>query len=61
MNNDIIRGYVILAMESLNFPMDVINAVVNELYTQFDTITEYEAQQYYLSGDWKKVGDSNAI
>lgn len=52
--NDIIRDYVILALESLEYSKDAINKILDELYIQFDTVTEYEAQQYYLSGIWNK-------
>ncbi len=52
--NDIIRGYVILTLESLDYSKDVISNLINELDIQFKTITEEEAKQYYLSDAWKK-------
>lgn len=54
MNKDVICGYIILALENLKYSKDDINKIVEELYIQFNTITENEAEQYYLSGDWKK-------
>ena len=56
-NNDIIRGYIILTLESLGYKTDEINRILDELYIQFDTITEYEAEQYYLSGKWREIDD----
>lgn len=54
MNNDCVRGYVILTLKSLGFSEKQIDNILDELHLQFDTITEYEAEQYYFSGDWRK-------
>lgn len=52
MSNDSARGYVILTLKSLGYKEE-IEKVLSELHLQFDTITEYEAEQYYYSGAWK--------
>lgn len=54
MNNDSARGYIILALKNLGFKEKQIDEILDELHLQFDTITEYEAEQYYYSGDWRK-------
>ena len=54
MNNDSIRGYVILTLENCGYSKEEINKALDELHLQFDTMTEEEAEQYYLSGVWNK-------
>ena len=54
MNNDSVRGYIILTLKSLDYKEDEIDKILDELRLQFDTITEEEAEQYYYSGDWRK-------
>ncbi len=54
MNNDSVRGYIILTLKSLGYKEDEIDKVLDELHLQFDTITEEEAEQYYYSGDWRE-------
>lgn len=53
MNNDSVKGYFILTLEALGYKEDEIDKILDELFLQFDTITEYEAEQYYLSGKWR--------
>ena len=55
MNNDSVRGYFILTLESLGYKEEEIEKILDELYMQFDTITEYEAEQYFLSGKWRGI------
>lgn len=53
MNNDSARGYFILTLKNLGCKEEEIEKFLDELHLQFDTITEYEAEQYYYSGVWK--------
>ncbi len=53
MNNDIIKGYVILALKNLGYKAEEIDKVLNELYYLFDTKTEEEAEEYYRSLLWQ--------
>ena len=53
MNNDNARGYFILTLKNLGCKEEEIEKYLDELHLQFDTITEYEAEQYYYSGVWK--------
>lgn len=53
MNNDAVRGYITLTLKNLKYNPEEIERILDELHMQFDTITEYEAEQYYYSGDWK--------
>ncbi len=53
MNNDSVKGYFILTLKSLGCKAEEIEKILDELHIQFDTITEYEAEQYYYSGAWK--------
>lgn len=53
MSNDSARGYVVLTLKTLGYKEEEIEKVLCELHLQFDTITEYEAEQYYYSGAWK--------
>lgn len=54
MSNDSARGYIILTLKNLGYKIDEIDKILNELHLQFDTITEYEAEQYYYSGEWNE-------
>ena len=54
MTNDSVRGYFVITLKNLGYKEEEIEKVLDELYLQFDTITEYEAEQYYYSGAWKK-------
>lgn len=53
MTNDAVRGYVILTLKSLEYKKEEIENILSELHMQFDTMTEFEAEQYYYCGDWK--------
>lgn len=53
MTNNSVRGYIILTLENLGYKEDEIEKALDELHLQFDTITEYEAEQYYYSGAWE--------
>ena len=48
-NNDTIKGYIILALENTN-NNKIIKYVLNELDFLFDTVTTEEAKKYYLKG-----------
>ncbi len=52
MNNDAIRGYIVLALQDLGCE-DIIEEFLNTLQVEFDTITTLEAEQYYCSNIWK--------
>lgn len=52
MSNDSARGYFVLTLKSLGYKAE--EKILDELYLQFYTITEYEAEQYYYSGVWKE-------
>lgn len=54
MTNDSARGYIVMTLKNLGYKEDEIDKILDELHLQFDTITEYEAEQYYYSGAWKK-------
>ena len=49
MTNDAVRGYVILAMKELGYTKDKIEEVIDELHYTFDTISEYDAEQFYYN------------
>ncbi len=47
MNNDSVRGYFVLTLKSLGYNTKEIDKILDELHWQFDTVSEYEAEQYY--------------
>ena len=47
MSNDIIKGYVILALKNLKFGKPVIDRILDELEYLFDIKTLEEAKKYY--------------
>ena len=49
MNNNIIKGYVMLALKNMNYKEKEIEKILDELDYQFDIKTEYEAEKYYLN------------
>ena len=53
MNNDVIKGYVVLALKNLGYDLDKIDEVLNELYYLFDTKSEEEVEMYYRSLLWQ--------
>lgn len=48
MDNDITRGYVIIALKNLGYESNKIEEVIDELHYVFDTITEEEAKNTTL-------------
>ena len=52
-NNDVIKGYIILALKNLGYSLDKIDEVLNELYYLFDTKSEAEVEAYYRSLLWQ--------
>lgn len=53
MTNDSVRGYIVLTLKNLGYKEKDIENILEELHLQFDTITEYEAEQYFCSNDWR--------
>lgn len=53
MTNDSARGYIVLVLKNLGYKEEDIDKILDELHLCFDTITEYEAEQYYYSGNWR--------
>lgn len=53
MSNDSAIGYIIITLKNLEYNEAEIEKILDELHTQFDTITEYEAEQYYYSRKWQ--------
>lgn len=49
MTNDAVRGYVILAMKELGYNKEKIEEVIDELHYTFDTVSVYEAEQFYYN------------
>lgn len=52
-NNDVIRGYIILALKNLGYKENDIDKVLDELYYLFDTKSEEEAAEYYNNQMWR--------
>mgnify|MGYP005812590627 CR=1 FL=1 len=53
MNNDVIKGYTVLALKNLGYDLDKIDEVLNELYYLLDTKSEVEVEAYYRSLLWQ--------
>lgn len=57
MNNNSVRGYVLLAMKNLGYKKEDIERVIDELHYIFDIKTEEEAEKIYLDPfKWEKLG-----
>lgn len=54
MSNDSARGYIVMTLKNLGYKEEEIEKILDELHLQFDTITEYEAEQYYYSSKWRE-------
>lgn len=53
MNNDIIKGYVVIALKNLGYKEEEIDKVLDELYYLFDTKCEEEVVEYYNNQFWR--------
>ena len=53
MNNDSVKGYVILALKNLGYDLENIEMILDELHYQFDEKTVKEAEDYYNSRVWQ--------
>ncbi len=57
MNNDIIRGYVLIAMKNLGYKKEDIEKMLDELHYVFDTVSEKEAENLSLNPfKWEQLG-----
>lgn len=54
MTNDSAVGYFIMTLKNLEYDIEEIEKITNELHLQFDTITCNEAEQYYYSQVWRE-------
>lgn len=48
MNNDSCRGYVVQALKNLNYKLEEIEKVIDEMHYIFDVATEQEAETIYF-------------
>ncbi len=51
MTNESAKGYIILALKKLGYKKEEIEKILDELYYQFDTVTEYEAEK--KANNWR--------
>lgn len=54
MNNDIIIGYVLLALKNLKYNEEKMEDVLDELRYLFDTVNESDAAEFYTSRKWQE-------
>ncbi len=54
MTNDSARGYIILALKSLDYDNEEIEKILRELRFQFDTVNEITAEEFYNNGNWRE-------
>lgn len=53
MNNDIIIGYILLALKNLKYNEEKMTEILDELRYLFDTVHESEAAEFYNSRKWQ--------
>lgn len=54
MNNDVIIGYILLALKNWKYSEEKMEEILDELRFLFDNKSEIEAANYYNSCKWQE-------